>query len=155
MDSISPELIWLIVGLVFLFLEFLIPGVVLVFFGLGAFITAALVWAGVLGSMTGQLLFFSAASLVLLFSLRRFVSRAFRGKVKANADYDDQGEYSGKTAMVSRTIRPGSVDGRVEFDGTEWKAIAAVEIPEGTTVKIVGKENITFTVIPTQSSETE
>lgn len=155
MDSISPELIWLIVGLVFLFLEFLIPGVVLVFFGLGAFVTAALVWAGVFEGMTGQLLFFCGASLVFLFSLRRFVSRAFRGKVKANADYDDQGEYSGKTAKVSRSIRPGSVDGRVEFDGTEWKAIAAVEITEGTIVKIVAKENITFTVIPTESSETE
>ena len=105
MDSISPELIWLIVGLVFLFLEFLIPGVVLVFFGLGAFITAALVWAGVLGSMTGQLLFFSAASLVLLFSLRRFVSRAFRGKVKANADYDDQGTAGRRPWSAERSDR--------------------------------------------------
>jgi inner membrane protein len=155
MPDVAPELLWLIVGLVFLFLEFVVPGVVLVFFGLGAFLTAALVWLGVLDAVTGQLLCFAGVSLILLFSLRRYVSRYFRGKVAGLSEYDDAKEFKGRLAKVSRAIRPNSADGRILFDGSEWKAVAAKEIAEGATVKITGKKNITFFVVPGNETETE
>jgi membrane protein implicated in regulation of membrane protease activity len=34
----------------------------------------------------------------------------------------------------------------VEFHGTDWAAEADEEIPEGTMVEIIGKENITLKV---------
>ena len=40
MDWLTPELIWFLIGLVLIILEFGIPGVVTVFFGIGAWLVS-------------------------------------------------------------------------------------------------------------------
>ena len=153
LDSIDPGLIWLIVGIVFLFLEFTVPGAILVFFSVGAFVTAVLVWLGVLPSLTGQLICFGAATLVTLLTLRRFWSRHFQGTTRDASAYDETAEFVGQTARVIRKIVPGSGEGRVLFEGAEWKAVASTPIAVGTHVRIVGQKNITFEVAPTEEKE--
>ncbi|MCK4304098.1 MAG: NfeD family protein [Candidatus Eisenbacteria sp.] len=152
MDSIRPEIIWLIAGILLMLMEFVIPGVILVFFGAGAVLTGILVWLGALESLAAQLVCFGLSSLVLLFTLRRYMSRAFRGRVSCSRAYDDKEEFRGKTARVSHRIIPGSTEGRIDFNGTEWKATSAEIIDEGTLVEITAKENISYTVQPFEGS---
>ncbi len=145
---LSPELAWLVAGLVLMFLEFVVPGIILIFFGMGAVITALLTWIGVLPSIEVQLLFFAVGSLILLFSLRRVFSKYLKGKLDSEEKVGDSAEFLGKRVKVSKKIVPQSDEGKIEFDGTDWKAIADVEIERGEIVEIVGKKNITFFVKP-------
>lgn len=48
---LSSELIWFSCGVVLIFLEFAVPGVILVFFGAGAILTSLLVWIGEFGKL--------------------------------------------------------------------------------------------------------
>ncbi len=141
---LTPELIWFGCGVVLIFLEFAVPGVILVFFGAGAILTSVLAWAGILPGVTGQLVFFAVSSLALLFGLRKYASRFFTGE-----STEERGdEYTGKMVRVTRDILPGSVDGKVFFEGTEWKAESSVKVYEGSTARITGKNNITLLVEP-------
>ena len=147
-DWLTPQLAWFAGGVLFILLEFIIPGVLLVFFGIGAILTALLAWLEVLPSLTEQLIFFCVSSLALLFGLRKYLSRFFKGEVSDDGMFLDSGEYKGKTARVTRKIAPESPDGRIQFEGTEWKAVSGSIIEEGTLIEITGKKNITFTVKP-------
>ena len=57
-ESISPEIIWAIFGVILFVLEFLIPGVVISFFGLGAMITALTTYLNLTSSLDLQLIVF-------------------------------------------------------------------------------------------------
>ncbi len=139
---LNPGFLWFIVGLIFLFLEFLLPGVIIVFFGGGAILTALLYWLGILDSFIAQLVFFLVSSLLLLFILRRYLKDYFVGKTIGKTNDMDNPE--GKTAKVVESI-DGS-QGRILFEGTEWKAVAEEDIEKGQIVRIKNKHNITFTV---------
>ncbi len=143
-DWLTPELIWFSGGVILIFLEFAVPGVILVFFGVGAILTSILTWAGMLPGTTGQLIVFGVSSLALLFGLRKYASRFFKGG--STEEQDD--EYTGKLARVVTGIVPGSLEGKVFFEGTDWKADSLVSIPEGSSVRITGKSNITLIVEP-------
>ena len=140
---------WLILGLVFMFMEFVIPGVILVFFGLGGIVTAIGFWLGLLPSLTSQLICFCVTTVVSLFLLRRYFSKFLKGKVSRNQEFDNSEEFLGKKARVSIEIIPGDDSGRVDFDGSEWKATSDQRIEVGSMVRIVKMNNITFAVEPT------
>jgi inner membrane protein len=140
---------WLILGFLFLFLEFVIPGVILVFFGFGAIVTAIGYWIGFLPTLEWQLGCFCVTSVVSLFLLRRYFSRYLKGKVSQNSEFTNSAEFEGKLARVTKPITPGDDSGRVKFEGSEWKAIADQNIGAGSMVAIKRMNNITFTVEPT------
>ncbi len=143
-EWLTPELIWFCGGIILVFMEFVIPGVILVFFGVGAILTSALTWIGILPGVTEQLIVFGVSSLTLLFALRKYASKFFKG----DSTEEKESEYSGKIAVVTQSIIPGSLKGKVSFEGTDWKAVSQVKIPEGTSVLITGKNNITLMVKP-------
>lgn len=147
-DWLTPQLLWFSIGVILILLEFMVPGVILVFFGIGAVLTAALTWLGILPGPTWQLIFFCVCSLGLLFGLRRYFGKFFKGDVAGEEDYSESREYAGQRARVTTTISPNSPDGRIQFEGTEWKAVSYRYIAEGEIVEIVEKTNITFTVKP-------
>ncbi|OPX29584.1 MAG: hypothetical protein B1H09_06165 [Gemmatimonadaceae bacterium 4484_173] len=144
LNWLTPELIWFSCGVVLIFLEFVVPGVILVFFGAGAVLTSILVWMGILPGATGQLVVFAVSSLALLFGLRKYASRFFRGD--STEQQDD--EYTGKIARVVKDIVPGTSEGKVFFEGTYWRADSSVRILSGSSVLIKGKSNITLFVEP-------
>ena len=143
-DWLNPELLWFSCGVVLIFLEFAVPGVILVFFGVGAILTSLLTWAGILPGTIAQVVVFGVSSLVLLFGLRKYASRFFKGDSREERD----DEYTGKLAKVTREIIPGSIEGKVFFEGTDWRADSSVTIPAGSSVRITGKRNITLIVEP-------
>ena len=137
-------LIWFLAGVGMLFLELAIPGIVFCFFGAGAIITAIFIWFGILPNLTWQLIVFISTSLILLLTLRKYLSQYFKG----NSEEEEDSEYVGKTVIVTRTIIPGTVEGRIFLDGTEWKATSDIRIEKDTNVIITQKKNITFSVEP-------
>ena len=144
-EFLKPEIIWFLVGLVLLIMEFALPGLVIFFFGVGAFIVAIVCLITDIGINT-QLIIFMASSVLSLLCLRKWLKGIFFGHVKSKQDMtQDIQEFVGERAMVKEKIKP-KAGGKVELHGTNWAAEADEEIAEGTMVEIVGKENITLKV---------
>lgn len=144
-------LVWFIAGVVFFLLEFAIPGFIIFFFGVGAWVVAIAAVFG-LDNLTIQLLIFVVVSILSLVIFRRKGKSIFRGKEKTFNSIDDDklDEYIedmlGKKAKVISDIIPGDISGKVEFRGTQWKADADEEIKAGAIVEITGRDNITLKV---------
>ena len=127
----SPELIWFICGAALILLEFIVPGVILVFFGLGAWIVTLTTYMGITQSASTQLLTFAGASVVLLLLLRRYIKSRFMGFVRdSQAPEVNLDEFTGKTVLVLEDIAPPNL-GKVEFKGSPWTAEADVPMSKG------------------------
>jgi len=146
-DFLRPELIWFTVGLVLLVAEFILPGLIVAFFAVGAWIVAGVCLATPI-SLNAQLGLFIVSSVVLLVGARRWVKGMFGGfatdKQNANVDLN---EYVGQRAIVTSQITP-KLAGRVEFHGTHWTAQADEEIAAGAVVEITQKSSATLKVKP-------
>ncbi len=141
----NPILIWFLVGLALLILEFAAPGVYILFFGIGAWITA-LACAIASPDLDMQLLIFLISSVGLLIFLRKHIKKRFFDKpIEHDGSLND--EFIGKTAITLSQIHPNT-KGQINFKGTTWSAVSDVEIEEGTPVEITGKESITLTIKP-------
>jgi len=144
-EFLTPEIIWFLVGLVLVLAEFMIPGLVIIFFAIGAWIVAAVCLIEP-QSLTVQLGVFLVSSVVSLLVLRRWAKGVFKGFGAVNADMNvDLEEFIGQRAVVTKAITP-TTTGKVEFHGTGWNAEATEEIAEGTTVEIIQKDNLTLKV---------
>jgi len=147
-DFLKPELIWFLVGLVLLVFEFIMPGLIIGFFGVGAWIVAiiCLLSAYVTGSINAQLIIFIIASVLSLLLLRKWLKGIFIGHVKSKQDMtEDLNEFIGERVVVKEKITP-KAGGKVELHGTNWEAEADEEIAEGTVVEIIEKDNLTIKV---------
>ena len=52
--SIAPEITWAVLGIIFIFVEFFIPGLVIAFFGVGALLTSLTTLLGITNSLASQ-----------------------------------------------------------------------------------------------------
>ena len=144
-EFLTPEIIWFLVGLVLLILEFVMPGLIIGFFGVGAWIVALVCLINDIGINT-QLALFIASSVLSLLFLRRWLKGVFLGHEGSKQDLTHNlDEFVGQRAVVKEKILP-KLGGKVEFHGSDWEARAEEEIAEGTAVEIVGKDNITLKV---------
>jgi len=141
----KPEVIWFIFGLVLFFLELLIPGFVIFFFGVGAWITALLCLIANPG-INMQFIIFGIASVLSLLALRKMLQKKFFYS-KDNLSEGVEDEFTGREALAVTDIGPVK-KGRVEFKGTTWQAESDSVISEGQTVIIVEKENVKLIVKP-------
>jgi membrane protein implicated in regulation of membrane protease activity len=144
-EYLKPELIWFLVGLLLLLLEFAAPGLIVFFFGLGACIVAVVCLLTDI-TLNTQLIIFIVSSFLFLLILRKWLKGVFLGHTTSKQDLtEDLEDFLGQRAVVKEKIVP-KAGGKVEFHGTNWVAQADQEIPEGTVVEIIGKENITLKV---------
>lgn len=145
-DFISnPLVIWFLIGLAFLLLEFMMPGLIVLFFGLGAWITAICTMIFDPG-INIQLLIFITTSVLSLIFLRKYFKRIFVGKDEKAID-EVLEEFVGKTVVAETDFGIGII-GRVTFKGTGWEAFSDEEIKKGDQLKIVGKDSIKLKVEP-------
>jgi len=145
MDILSdPAVIWFLIGLGLLLLELALPGLVILFFGAGAWVTA-LVCAITDISLNWQIFIFLIASLFGLVLLRRYLKRRFFGKSDQKIE-DQLEEFIGKKAKAIDDFKDGS--GKVEFKGTRWSAVADAPVKKGDWVTILEKESLILTVKP-------
>jgi len=137
--------IWILLGFLLVGSEFLIPGFVIFFFGLGSLVTGILtaVIPGLKSSFILQVLIWLGSSALSLFSLRKYFARVFKGRVLSGEAMDD---FAGQKAVVIEAIGPDK-PGRIRFQGTSWWAESYTEsFQPGETVEILVKENLTFVV---------
>ena len=141
-----PAQIWFLVGLVLVLAEFALPGVVLVFIGLGAWLTSLTTWLGWTSSLGSQMLVFALASLVLLIGLRRLFKSWLMGFSKTNPDTTrDLDEFVGKSVRVMSSFAAG-VPGKVEFKGASWTAESDDTLEPGDTAIITDLEGLCLKV---------
>ena len=108
----TPSLIWFLVGVAFFLMELTTPALVLLFFGIGAWLAAAVVLITPV-SLNLQLVVFMAASLVSLVLLRRWLKGIFSGYVKSRQDATQPLEdLIGEHAIVKERIAPKLLDHR-------------------------------------------
>lgn len=144
-EFLTPEIIWFLVGLVLLILEFAMPGLIIGFFGVGAWIVAIVCLMNDIG-INAQLALFIGSSVLSLLLLRRWLKGVFLGHEGSKQDLTHNlDEFIGERAVVKEKILP-KLGGKVEFHGSNWEAEADAEIAEGVAVEIVGKDNITLKV---------
>lgn len=142
----SLPLIWFLLGLAFLAVELVNPTLILGFFGIGAWVTACAALLGL--APAWQIVLFIVASLLALRLLRRRFRHVFGGRAEAATDPHDYGgsgetapphPLAGHTGRVSKPVRPDG-RGEVRIDGSFWRAVAPVYIPEGREVRVLGAE---------------
>jgi membrane protein implicated in regulation of membrane protease activity len=143
MDILSdPAVIWFLVGLGLLLLELVLPGLVILFFGAGAWVTA-LVCAITDINLNWQILIFLVASLLGLVLLRKYLKKRFFGR--SDKEIEDQlEEFIGHKAKAIDDFRNG--EGKVEFKGTRWSARSDDPVAKGDWVVIRSKDSLTFNV---------
>ena len=140
-----PDLFWFLLGLGLLLLELVLPGFVVIFFGLGAWITALVCLVANPG-IDLQIIIFTVSSLLSLIFLRRLLkNRFFKGETESPATLEE--EFINKRAIALSDIPAGDV-GKVDFKGSTWNAISNLDIKKGDTVLITGKESLTLNVKP-------
>lgn len=136
-------LYWVYIGIAMIVFEILTPGIFQLFFGLGAFSVALLVWLWPQMANGWQWLIFSILSIIYLILFRRTFKKVFIGQLEAVNALSD--ELIGKNAAVTTPITPDNA-GRIELGGTFWQAEAQQEIAAGTTVRVTARNNLTLTV---------
>src|SRR4030042_3540713 len=139
-EFLKPELIWFLVGLVMLIMEFALPGLIIFFFGVGAWTVAivCLLSTYVQGSINAQLLIFVVSSVLSLLILRKWVKGVFLGHSGGKQDLrEDLKEFVGERAVVIEDITP-KAGGKVEFHGTNWESRADSDSAAGAIVEMVG-----------------
>ncbi len=141
----NPTITWFLIGLLIAMLELVIPGLVLIFFAIGAIITAFLCLFFDF-SIAIQILIFSVASLISIFTLRKYIKERILNKEPQKVTTLED-EFIGKTVEVISDILPGK-PGKVDFKGAPWKAVSDYEIKQGQTAKIIDKDSITLIVKP-------
>ena len=143
----DPVLIWFLLGLALIFLEFIVPGVILVFFGIGAWAVAVTAYLGWISSLESQLLLFAITSIVLLVLLRKWVKGKFYGHVSAVQDLTKNiDEFSGQSVIVVQDVIPNKMEGAVEFKGAKWNAVSDEPIKNGEVAIITDFDGITLKI---------
>jgi inner membrane protein len=143
MDFLSdPAVIWFLIGLGLLLLELVLPGLVILFFGVGAWITA-LVCAFTDISLNWQILIFLVASLLGLVLLRKYLKNRFFSRSEKEID-DQLEEFIGRKGRAIDDFKEG--EGQIEFKGTRWSARCEDPVKKDEWVEIVSKDSLTLQV---------
>ena len=138
--------LWLGLGFFLMVSELLVPGLVMVFLGMGALTVALGMYLGYVDDYIQQFLVFFLSSIIYLLTLRflilKFVQTDTR---KENINEDDS--VMGSIVEVVKDIKFGEF-GRVEQGGSSWQARAEGDqtFLKGEHVKIIGRDNITWIV---------
>ncbi len=140
----QAEVIWFLIGLVLILLELTMPGLVLIFFGVGAWVTALVCLVFDIEINT-QLLIFLGSSLLSLALLRKALKKRYMNTKEADGDIED--EYIGQTAVALNSFTAGQT-GKVSFKGSSWHAESKESVTEGQQLKITGYKSIKLFVEP-------
>ncbi len=141
----KPEIVWFIIGLVLFLLELVLPGFVIFFFGVGAWITALLCLIAEPG-INLQIIVFAATSVLSLLLFRRMIQKKFF-YVREDRSEAVEDEFTGREALAKSDFDSDG-RGKVEFKGTSWNAESKSPVTAGQTVIIIEKNSFKLIVEP-------
>ena len=134
---------WAVVAVICLILELTAGDFFIICFSIGGLFAAVVAALG--GGFYLQLVIFAVFTLISLFWVRPFAKRYLRkGEDSRVSNADALMDRQGR---VVETVKADGF-GRVQIDGDIWKAITneSADIPEGTNVRVVGRESTIITV---------
>ena len=145
----SEYLVWFLIGVVFLVLEFTLPTFVLFFFAVGAFLVS-IITAFIDLSINWQIIYFSIFSVTSLLLLRSYFKSIFTGFQSKGKDhyFDSAINSEGDIAIITKTINP-NLFGEIKYKGSFYKAQSSSTINEGKQVKVIkkGDEQESFFIV--------
>jgi len=130
-------LIWFLLGAGFVVAELMLPGFIVGFFALGAWIVAALTFFFPALSLEWQLAVFTIASIAPLLTLRRYALGLFREQTSSGDDAAD--DIVGRQGELTAAVAPGR-PGRMKFRGSYWTVRSNDDLAPGTMVTITGRD---------------
>lgn len=132
---------WLILGLVLIGAELLAPGIFLLWLGLAALVTGAVI--GLTGmACQGALLVFAALSLASVLAGRALTRRS--DEPDTASGLNDRGrQLVGKVFKLEATMAGG--EGRIRVGDSSWR-VTGPELLAGTEVRVVRVEGATLVV---------
>ena len=136
--------IWLLAAILLFMIEIFMTSFVAVCIGIGALVTGIGAYMGL--NITQQLLVFAGFTFLILFFIRPFAKKFIfgsKGFVTTNTD-----ALLGKKATVVEPIDENKLQGHVEIDGDNWKAVSfdGKPISKGQIVTVVSYDSIVLTV---------
>ena len=134
---------WAVIAVVCLILELMAGDFFIICFSIGAVFTAFVAAVG--GGIYLQLLTFAVFSLISLFWVRPFAKRYLRKGEDTRVSNADA--LLGRQGRVIETVKADGF-GRVQIDGDIWKTVTneVQDIPEGSNVRVIGRESTIITV---------
>lgn len=138
---------WWGLGAFLILAEFILPGLVVVFVGIGAITVAILGHYGLVEGVLPQLLAWFISSTIYCFTLRIIVIRLYPSDSMV-VNVDEDAELIGKIVSVVSDIDAENA-GRIAHSDTTWpaKTDASEIFKVGDKVKIIGRDNLTFKVV--------
>lgn len=133
---------WLIAGLVLMGLELLAPGIFLIWIGLAALLTGAVVGLAGIGWQTAALVF-AAFSVAGVFAGRRLTRRPADEPDPAIGLNARDRNLVGRIVRLEHAIASGQ--GQTRIDDSLWR-VSGADLPAGTSVRIVGIEGTVLSV---------
>ena len=146
MESLyNAAVIWFLLGFILFLLEFAVPGLILFFFAIGAWIVAILTFFFDV-SLNLQLVIFLGSSILTILLFRKSLKNIMWSRKNATEIED---EFIGKTGKAETFIGPGQ-NGKVDFKDTSWDAKSDDIIEKGENVTVIGNESILLIVKSTK-----
>lgn len=138
----DPIYLWLILAAALFAIELVTGTFVLMFFGIGALLTAPLPFLG-LTSPSLQIVFFAAVSTLGLLLFRKSLLLRFQGRVQNSVSTSDVGHR----VFLEADLAAGGA-GTVVYQGSPWRAVnlEPIELKKGTQVQIDRIEGVTLFV---------
>jgi membrane protein implicated in regulation of membrane protease activity len=138
--------IWWVFGVILILLEFILPGLVVVFLGLAALTVGVLEYFDLLTNLSYQILAWFIISIVYCLGLRMIVIKFYPSDTKKQ-NVDEDVDVIGMKAVVCKDIGKDLV-GRIRHGETTWPAESENDemISSGEEVIIVGRDNLTWIV---------
>lgn len=136
-------IIWIITGIACILLEFVIPGLIIIFFGVGALVTGLALLAGLPTGNGIPFILFSAVSIASIILLRKQFAKIFRGTDVVN----DDGRVSSDDDIVGCSARVIAWDdtrqeGKIDLRGSTWNARSTDTLTVGDAVKVSKRNGI-------------
>jgi len=137
---------WWFFAAILMLAELLLPGLVVIFVGLGAATVAGLMHYHYIDGLAQQFLVWFGSSLFYCFTLRFLVLRFYKSDKEKKSSHKDEFIF-GQTAQVVDAI-PENGMGRIYHADTTWQARSkdGSGIAKDEKVKLVGRDNITWIV---------
>jgi hypothetical protein len=136
---------WWIAGLILLALELLLPGNVLVWFGIAAMLTGLEVLIVDFGWQVSVLIFVVLSAVLVLLGRRYFARPAAQGEQPFLNDRARR--LVGGTYVLTRPIVSGR--GQIKVDDTNWR-VTGPDLPSGTKVRVAGADGAVLAVEPAE-----
>jgi len=147
MDSIGWEIsiwiVWFIIAIILLIVEFSAPGIFAIFFAIGAFIAG--ITSFFIDSYLAQLAIFVFTSLIVMLFGKRSLEKLLDINKEVRASTIDA--FKGKMGVVTKQVT-ATEKGLVKINGEEWTAKTTEDLTynEGERVEIISIEGVTVLI---------